>query len=109
MRVDVIEPLKRLRIAAEPNPYGIAYDLEWVGFTPPYNEEYVREHMGGRVVHERSNYDQTCDVTGWLEFGGQRFEVDAASWTGARDHSWGLGATGGPQSRAAAPPLEISE
>lgn len=103
MAVEIIEGLRRLRIRAGDNPYGIRYDLVWEGVTEPYNEEYVRQWSGGRLVGERSNYAQVCTVTGWLEVGGQRHDVDATRWAGVRDHSWGLGATGGPVLAHAAP------
>jgi hypothetical protein len=61
----------------------------------------------GRVESDRSNYDQCSVVTGWLELGGRRLNVEG--WTGVRDHSWGIGNnTGGPKSPAAAPPPEPS-
>ena len=103
MSVEVVEGLRRLRTRAAANPYGIRYDLLWDGFTPCYNEAYERVFAGGRMVGERSNYDQVCQVTGWLEFGGRRHEIDAARWVGVRDHSWGVGGTGGPQTKSAAP------
>ena len=103
MSVEIIEGLRRLRTRAAPNPYGIRYDLLWDGFTPCYNEAYERVFAEGRMIGERSNYDQVCHVTGWLEFAGRRHEVDADHWVGVRDHSWGVGGTGGPAMQAAAP------
>jgi len=103
MSVEIIEGLRSLRICAGDNPYGIRYDLVWEGFTEPYNEKYARVYSGGRLVAERSNYGQVCSVTGWLEFAGRRHEVEG--WTGVRDHSWGLGDTGGPLLSNASPGL----
>lgn len=103
MSVDIIEGLRRIRTRAEPNEFGISYDLLWEGFTPPYNEEYQITFTGGRLTGERSNYDQVMDVSGWLEVKGVRYEVEPEHWTGVRDHSWGIGPTGGPPSNVAAP------
>lgn len=103
MSLDILEGLRRLRIRAGANPYGIAYDLLWEGFTAPYNEDYKVMYADGRLQGERSNYGQVCTVTGWLELAGERHEVNAGQWVGVRDHSWGIGATGGPPNRAGAP------
>ena len=102
MAVEIIEGLRTLRTTAAPNPYGIEFDLTWEGWSPPYNEDHVLVVRNGRVVTDRSNYDQCCRVTGWLTVDGHRQEVDG--WTGVRDHSWGIGRnTGGPRSAAIAP------
>ncbi len=103
LAVDILDPLARLRTTCAPNPYGISYDLQWTGLHEPYLEDYRERIAGGRVTASRCNYGQCCDVTGWLEVDGQRFEVTANAWAGVRDHSWGIGRTGGPPSPAAAP------
>ena len=110
LRVDVLEPLERLRTTCAPNPYGIAYDLTWSGLHEPYLEGVVERWASGRLTAQRCNYDQCCDVSGWLEVGGRRIEVTPDRWVGVRDHSWGLGRTGGPPTRAAAPvPAGVGE
>lgn len=101
--MEIVEGLRVIRLVGAPNDYGIAFDLLWEGTSPPYLEEHVRVVSNGRLVTDRSNYDQGCRVTGWIEFGGRRVEVDG--WSGVRDHSWGLGnQTGGPRSPVVAPP-----
>jgi hypothetical protein len=104
LALEIVEPLRRLRITCGPNPYGIEYDLHWEGRTPPFNEDYVERHGGGRLLAQRSNYDQCCDVTGWVKVAGEHFDVDREGWTGVRDHSWGIGHTGGPPAKGVAPP-----
>ena len=101
--VEIVEGLRTLKVRCAPNQYGIAFDLTWEGFAPPYNEERLISVINGRVHSDRSNYDQCSLVTGWVEFDGCRIAVDR--WTGVRDHSWGIGNnTGGPRSVAIAPP-----
>jgi hypothetical protein len=103
LRVEVLEPLERLRTTCAANDHGIAYDLTWSGLHEPYLEAYVDRWAAGRLTAQRCNYDQCCDVSGWLEVDGRRLEVTPDTWVGVRDHSWGIGRTGGPPTPAAAP------
>ncbi len=103
LRLEVLEPLARLRTTCAPNPYGITFDLTWTGLHEPYLEGYVERSAGGRLTAQRCNYDQCCDVAGSITVDGRVFEVTAPDWVGVRDHSWGLGRTGGPRSPSAAP------
>ena len=101
--VEIIEPLVELRTTCGPNPHGITYDLRWRGLHQPYLENYVERWGGGRLLAQRCNYDQCCDVEGWVDVEGSRFTVESAAWVGVREHSWGVGSTGGPRDAAAAP------
>lgn len=103
--VEILEPLRAIRVVCGANPYGMAYDLTFDGIAPPYHEDRVISIVNGRVESDRSNYSQCCTVHGWLELDGARVAVDG--WTGVRDHSWGIGRNvGGPRSPAIAPPPE---
>jgi len=105
LSVDIIEGLRVLRVRCDPNEHGHGCDLLWEGWCPPYNEDHVQVILNGRLHSDRSNYLQCCTVSGWFEVAGARVEVD--TWTGVRDHSWGIGNnTGGPRSVAIAPLLE---
>ena len=104
MRVEIIEGLRRVRTVSAPNRFNISYDLVWEGLHAPYNEAPVRAFGEGRLLRERSNYDQGCTVTGWLNVDGRRWSVARDGWAGVRDHSWGLGHTGGPTGVGVAPP-----
>jgi hypothetical protein len=105
MSVEVVEGLRTLRTRCEPNEHGQSFDLLWEGIAPPYNEDHVRIFVNGRLQSDRSNYLQCSNVSGWFDVAGERVDVDG--WCGVRDHSWGIGNnTGGPRSKAVAPPPE---
>jgi hypothetical protein len=106
MSVEIIEGLRTLRTVTAANRFGISFDLLWEGFAPPYNENYILQYGGGRKISERSNYDQCSVVSGWLEVDGRSFEVGPDGWIGVRDHSWGVGGTGGARHPDAAPLLD---
>ncbi len=103
LAVEIVEGLRHLRTRCGANEHGIAFDLDWIGTAPAYIEDYLVNYRAGRLVSERSNFDQTCDVTGWIEVAGRRFTVDRAGWAGVRDHSWGVGSVGGPKHPDSAP------
>lgn len=103
LRLDIVEPLSRLRLTATDNPYGITFDLDWLGLHEPYLEDRIVRYSGGRKVYDRTNYDQCCDVSGTITVGDRTLAVDPSTWVGVRDHSWGMGRTGGASSSAIAP------
>ncbi len=103
LRLEILEPLARLRLTCGENPYGITFDLAWQGLHEPYLEDRIVRYSGGRKVYDRTNYDQCCDVTGTITVAGRTLDVDPATWVGVRDHSWGIGRTGGSASAAIAP------
>ena len=103
LALDIIEPMTRLRLTCGENPYAIRFDLEWTGLHEPYLEDRIVRYSGGRKVYDRTNYDQCCSVEGTIGVGDHHLNVDPATWVGVRDHSWGLGRTGGSSSRAIAP------
>jgi hypothetical protein len=106
LALDIIEPLSRLRLSCADNAYGISFDLDWRGLHEPYLEDRIVRYSGGRKVYDRTNYDQCCEVTGTITAVGRTFDVTPATWVGVRDHSWGMGRTGGPAAPSVAPSLD---
>lgn len=89
-RVEVIEPLHRIRFVLEPNEHTLACDLEWTGAIAAFQEprHYVRKH--GRVLFDTCRFAQTGSWSGWLEIDGERLTVTPDRWKGTRDRSWGV-------------------
>jgi hypothetical protein len=89
-RIEVLEPLRRLRVVLEPNPHGLDFDLVWEGAMPAWQEprHYIRRH--GRVLFDTSRFAQTGCWSGRLHVAGERFEVTPERWWGTRDRSWGV-------------------
>lgn len=95
LRLEIVRPLEELRLTCAENPYNITFDLTWIALHEPYLEDRIVRYSGGRKVYDRTNYDQACAVTGVLSVAGRTLEVTPDTWLGVRDHSWGLGRTGG--------------
>ena len=105
--MEILEGLKTIRFGLRENPYGVSFDLLWDGFAPCYNEQHEPRWADGRLISERANYLQVGNVSGTLRVGEREFVVDQ-EWSGVRDHSWGVGGTGGPAYPNAAPIREKS-
>jgi len=89
-RIEVQEPLRRLRFVLEPNEHGIAYDLVWNAAIPAFLEprQYIRKY--GRVLFDTQRFFQTGTWSGKLEVKGETFDVTPDRWKGTRDRSWGV-------------------
>ena len=91
LRVEVLEPLVRLRVVCEPTDDSpVSFDLEWQGSTPAFEEprQYIRRH--GRVLFDTMRLAQTGRWTGSLTTAEGTFDVEPDSWWGTRDRSWGV-------------------
>jgi len=98
LRVEVLEGLRRMRIACEPNEWGVAFDLVFEGAGPALEEPHTLIRFDhGRVQMDSSRYAQVGGWSGTLEFAGRRYDVTPDRWKGVRDHSWGVRAVGEPE------------
>lgn len=88
--VAVVEPLKQLRLKLAANDSGIGFDILWDGVSPAQLEEHHLAEQRGRRTTDQTRYCQPGKPTGVLSNGNQRWDVDPADWSCARDHSWGL-------------------
>jgi len=90
---EIIEPLRRTRIALAPNAIvPISFDVVIDSGVPPVVEE--REtHVSRsryRLDAEVVRFHQSGTAQGWVAVDGERVEVGETSWVGARDRSWGV-------------------
>ncbi len=89
-RVEIIEPLRSLRLVAEDNDLGLSFDLTWEGSITAFEEprQYIRRH--GRVLFDSIRFAQTGFWTGSLTIDGDEIAVTPDRWWGTRDRSWGI-------------------
>lgn len=106
-RVEVTEPLKKIRIVLEETE-GIAADLSWNGLFDVVQEQPHLMRQGNRVTLDAQRFAQLGSWSGYLEIDGQRIKVDPDTWIGSRDRSWGIRPVGEaePAGRPADPPFE---
>jgi len=91
--LEVIEGLKTLRFSCSSKD-GIEFDLTWTGTVEAFEEPPTLVRSMSRVVDQVSRFVQTGRWQGHILIEGKRFEVNATSWWGSRDHSWGVRAIG---------------
>jgi hypothetical protein len=106
-RVEVDEPLHRLRIVLEETE-GVAADLTWTGLFPVVQEQRHVLRAGNRVTLDAQRFAQLGSWSGRLAIDGQEITVDPQTWIGSRDRSWGIRPIGEsePAGRPADPPFE---
>ncbi|RJO74789.1 hypothetical protein D5S18_15185 [Nocardia panacis] len=87
-RVEVIEPLRRIRVVCEHDD--LSFDLTWTGAFPAVQEQPHLILAGDRPIIEASRFAQVGSWAGTLTVDGVDTAIDPAVWTGTRDRSWGI-------------------
>ena len=75
MRVEIIEPLEKLRVIVEPNDADIAMDVTWTASIPAFEEprQYLRSR--GTVVFDTQRFAQMGRWEGTLTVAGEDIAV----------------------------------
>jgi hypothetical protein len=108
--VEIVEPLKKIRIKLDTNGSGMTFDLLWEGVSPPFLEEYHEPASRDRHTTGRGRYSQPGKAEGRIAIGDQCWKVNGDRWSGSRDRSWGLNHNRASQYTipTSAPPSQIS-
>ena len=106
-RVEVVEPLRTLRIVLDETE-GVACDLTWEGLFGVVQEQRHLMRSGTRVTLDAQRFAQLGSWRGHLVVDGEEITVDPGTWIGSRDRSWGIRPIGEPEpaGRPAEPPFE---
>lgn len=100
LSVQVLEPLRRVRVRIAPNETGIECDLVFAARSVAAEEPRSVLHDDGRLIMHTSRFTQFGCWEGYFSVNGQRQEVKAARTAGARDKSWGVRPVGEPEGGA---------
>ena len=105
--IEVVEPLRRLRLVCDGGDHGIAFDLTFTGTFPAIDEPQHVQRMGPKILLDACRFAQAGEWSGTLRVDGQDITVDT-SWVATRDRSWGIRPVGDaePPGRNADEPLE---
>lgn len=106
LRLEVLQPLQRLRLVGEDAGYGIACDLVYEAAFPAREEPRHLTYTSERVSNDACRFVQVGRWSGTLEVEG--VTLDVAGWSGDRDRSWGIRRLGEPEPAGKPPADPIS-
>lgn len=89
LRVDVVEPMKVLRVRCSGDGGPIAADLTFRARTAAIEEPRFTLEQDGVTTLDYSRMTQWGSWEGWITIDGERIELDR-SVLGCRDRSWGV-------------------
>ena len=96
-QIEVVEPLRRLRLTCSVPGSGITFELDWTAAFAAVQEEPHIMLSRGRPIFNASRFSQLGSWSGWLNVGDSEFAVTPDRWGGARDRSWGIRPVGEPE------------
>lgn len=102
--IEVVEPLKTLRVRVADNEHSISADLTFRARAPAIEEPRFVYRSGPRTIMDYTRLTQNGTYEGFFSVGGKRIAVDATMFQGTRDRSWGVRPIGAPDSQPVAPP-----
>jgi hypothetical protein len=101
--VEVLEPLKTLRILIEDNAYGISADVIFTNRAIPLEEPRYVHRIGPRVVMDSTRLTQNGNYSGFIQVEGNRITLEKKDWFGTRDRSWGVRPVGAKEPQSFSP------
>jgi hypothetical protein len=100
LRLEIVEPMRAVRVSVGPNDTGIECDLLFRAATVPVQEPKNLLSEGTRTIMENSRFTQLGRWEGHFSVDGARTEVSPRRVIGMRDKSWGVRPVGEPEAGA---------
>lgn len=97
MRLEIIEPMRTLRVTIDSNRTGITADLLFQATSPVHMEPLDEKFQESRRVVQVSRYTQFGMWSGHIDVNGRKQAVDGSKTHGLRDRSWGFRPCGEPE------------
>jgi hypothetical protein len=98
--VEVVEPLRELRVRVAPNPSGLEADLRFRARAPVVEEPRFTRAVENRVFMDSTRLTQFGTWEGVLVVDGTRLAIEPTAVLGTRDRSWGVRPVGEPEGGA---------
>ena len=89
-RIEIVEPMRVVRVVLEPNATEVECDLTFHAKTPPHQEPLNEMYDGTRLIMSQLRFCQFGQWEGFFSIKGRRVEVKRATTAGTRDKSWGV-------------------
>ncbi len=91
-RIEIIEPLRRVRVILDDNPSGLSCDLTFSSRTSAIQEARQTLWSGTRRIMDATRFDQFGKWEGTVVNPDGEFAV--SDWYGTKDRSWGVRGVG---------------
>lgn len=88
--VEVLEPLRTLKIRVEDRERRIKADLTFTARAAALEEPRFTRELGPGLLMDYTRLTQNGSYQGTIEVKGDRITVTPAAWLGTRDRSWGI-------------------
>lgn len=90
LRIEVVKPMRSIRVVIEPNDSDVECDLTFHAKAPPVQEP--KNHMwdGNRLIMDTQRFTQYGTWEGFFAIKGNRVDVKRSQVLGNRDKSWGM-------------------
>lgn len=102
LSIEILEPMKRIRVRVAENETGISCDLEFNARTSAIEESRVPMRRDGRIMMDTTRFTQFGRWQGQVRADGVTTEVRPERTRATRDRSWGVRPVGEPQPGPAA-------
>src|SRR3954453_18267065 len=79
LRLEIVEPLRAVRLVLEENEFGIALDVICRSSVLPYEGPAEVTRIDGRLISERITYEVTGKCEGWVQVDGSRIQLACAT------------------------------
>jgi hypothetical protein len=100
-RLEILEPMRRVRVRLAPNETGIDCDLVFEARTACIEEGRQTTRRNGRLLMDATRFAQFGRWQGEIRYAGRRVPVEASRVYGTKDRSWGIRPVGEPEAGGA--------
>jgi hypothetical protein len=105
--VEVLEPLRTLRVTVQPNAWDLTADLVFSARAAVIEEPRFHRAFEGRVFMDSTRLTQHVEVRGHIRIGGKTIELTPERTWGSRDRSWGIRPVGERDPAEPSPPPQF--
>ncbi|MDX1510317.1 MAG: hypothetical protein R3249_03135 [Nitriliruptorales bacterium] len=90
IRIEIVDPLRTLRVTCDAADEGVTADLVFEARTAVEEEDRQTIHQKGRLILDSSRLTQFGTWSGTVTVDGTTMELDRDDTFGTRDRSWGI-------------------
>jgi len=101
LRIEVQEPMRRIRVQLAPNETGIECDLVFRARTACVEEGRQTSRRDGRILMDATRFAQFGRWEGEIRYAGQHLSIEPSRVFGTKDRSWGIRPVGERESGGA--------